>query len=126
MLAQLKQINPDGEYHYLRYDVSLLKNACHPIDETGGCQTLFATSAGFPPAAGSDANVVALNNSVAVAVGANGKIKGDVYSIDWEAEGTNPRMQKLINDYEEDGTAEKLWQHTQGVLCMRITGSETL
>ncbi|KAI0199438.1 hypothetical protein F4808DRAFT_471458 [Astrocystis sublimbata] len=93
------------------------------IDETGERQTFFATSARFPPGGERrDADGVALAGGLDVAVGANGKMGGGVYSIDWEAEGTSPRVQTLISDFKEDETAEKLWKHTEDEY-MQSTGS---
>ncbi|KAI0095673.1 hypothetical protein GGR51DRAFT_544837 [Nemania sp. FL0031] len=93
-----------------------------PIDETGERQTFFATSARFPPSEPRDADGVALGEGVAVAAGVNGNPGGGIYSIDWEAEGTSPRVQKLMHDFSQDGTAEKLWKHTEDEY-MRVTGS---
>lgn len=98
-----------------------------PIDETGERQLYFATSARFPPrdhgtgAAGS-AGAVALGQGVSMAVGADGKSGGGVYSIDYEAEGTSERVQGVLEGLKSDGTAEKVWKHVQEEF-VRITGS---
>jgi hypothetical protein len=45
-----------------------------------------------------------------------------VYSIDYEVTGTLPRVQELLAQLREDGTAEKAWKHTQDefVRIMRV------
>lgn len=98
-----------------------------PIDETGERQLYLATSARFPPrdhrsdVAGS-AGAVALGQGVSVAIGADGKSGGGVYSIDYEAEGTSERVQGILEGLKSDGIAEKVWKHVQEEF-VRITGS---
>ncbi|KAI1176425.1 hypothetical protein F4777DRAFT_546225 [Nemania sp. FL0916] len=95
-----------------------------PIEETGERHTFFATSACFPPRDSErrDADGISLGNGVVIAAGADGKTGSGVYSIDYAAEGTAERVQKIIKDYMQDGTAEKVWAHTEEEY-MRITGS---
>ncbi|KAI1379201.1 hypothetical protein F4677DRAFT_410912 [Hypoxylon crocopeplum] len=95
-----------------------------PIDETGERQTYFATSARFPPRS-EGADGVALGGGIDKAVGADGQPGGGVYSIDYEAEGTSERVQALMKSLSEDGTAEKIWKHTEEEF-VRITGSPAL
>lgn len=92
-----------------------------PIDETGERQVYFATSARFPPRSG-DASGISLGAGIDNAVGADSKPGGGVYSIDYEAEGTSERVQVHLKNLTEDGTAEKIWKHTQEEFT-RITGS---
>lgn len=99
-----------------------------PIDETGERQTYLATSAHFPPRGGGglqDADGVALDEGVSIAVGADSKPGGGVYSIDYEAEGTSERVQTLMKELAEDGTADKIWKHTEEEF-VRITGSPAM
>ncbi|KAJ8127928.1 hypothetical protein O1611_g5709 [Lasiodiplodia mahajangana] len=95
-----------------------------PIEETGERQTYFPTSARFPPGSSEqkDADGVALGEGVDVAVGVDGKLGGGVYSIDYEAEGTAEKVQHIIRGYIEDGTAEKVWKHTEEEY-VRVTGT---
>ncbi|KAK7756213.1 hypothetical protein SLS62_001806 [Diatrype stigma] len=95
-----------------------------PIDETGERQIYFATSARFPPGDGGlgDANGVALAQGVNVAVRVDRNPGGGVYSIDYEGEGTSERVQALMKSLTEDGTADKIWKHTEEEF-LRITGS---
>jgi hypothetical protein len=94
-----------------------------PIDEVGERQTFFATSARFPPTTGDPkADGLALGKGVETAVSTDGKVGGGVYSIDYEAEGTDPKVQEVLAQLREDGTAEKTWKHTQAEF-VRITGS---
>ncbi|KAI1119921.1 hypothetical protein F5Y10DRAFT_145869 [Nemania abortiva] len=94
-----------------------------PIEETGERQAYFATSARFPPRSEQrDADGVPLGEDVDIAVGADGKTGGGVYSIDYEAEGTSERVQQVIKSYTDDGMAEKVWKHTEDEY-MRVTGS---
>lgn len=92
-----------------------------PIDETGKRQIYFATSPRFPPRSGG-AEGIALVEGVGSAIGADGKPGGGDYSIDYEAEGTSGRVQALIKNLVKDGTAEKIWTHTEEEF-VRITGS---
>ncbi|KAN0121808.1 hypothetical protein V8E51_000134 [Hyaloscypha variabilis] len=65
-----------------------------PIEEVGERQVFFASTARFPPRDGEDG--VSLGEGVEVAVGTDGKVGGGVYSIDYEAEGTQPRVLELL------------------------------
>jgi NAD(P)-dependent dehydrogenase (short-subunit alcohol dehydrogenase family) len=97
-----------------------------PIDEVGERQTFFATSARFSPAAGEpNADGLALGDGVETAVSTDGKVGGGVYSIDYEAEGTDPKVQEILAQIRKDGTAEMAWKHTQDEF-VRITGSLTI
>ncbi|KAH8165535.1 hypothetical protein CIB48_g2693 [Xylaria polymorpha] len=62
---------------------------------------------------------------VDVAVAVDGKVGGGVYSIDYQAEGTNEGTQEIIRNYIEDNTAEKIWKDTEEEY-MRVTGSLAL
>lgn len=94
-----------------------------PIDEVGERHTFFATSARFPPAAGEpQTSGVALDEGVETAVSSDGEVGGGVYSIDYEGEGTDPKVQEVLAQLRKDGTAEKAWEHTQDEF-VRITGS---
>lgn len=93
-----------------------------PIDEVGERQAFFATSARFPPTATEPAaEGLTLGMDVETAVSTDGKVGGGVYSIDYEAEGTDPRVQEVLVQLRKDGTAEKGWKHTQGEF-VGITG----
>lgn len=98
-----------------------------PIDETGERQTYLMTSARFPPCGRErrDADGVSLSKGVDVAVAVDGKVGGGVYSIDYQAEGTNEGTQEIIRNYIEDNTAEKIWKDTEEEY-MRVTGSLAL
>lgn len=99
-----------------------------PIDETGERQTYFATSARFSLRGGGgleDADGVALDEGVSTAVGADSKPGGGVYSIDYEAEGTSESVQTLMKELAENGTADKIWKHTEEEF-VRITGSPAM
>ncbi|KAI2642649.1 hypothetical protein GGS21DRAFT_184406 [Xylaria nigripes] len=98
-----------------------------PIDESGERHTYLATSARFPPSddAQRDADGIALGKGVETAISPNGKIGGGVYSVDYEAEGTSQRVQELMQSYVDNGTAEKVWKHTEEEY-VRITGSVAL
>ncbi|TVY52430.1 Oxidoreductase andH [Lachnellula cervina] len=95
-----------------------------PIDETGERQTFFATSARFS-ASEPNADGLSLAKGIETAVSTEGKVGGGVYSIDYEAEGTSPKVQAVLTELKENGTAEKAWKHTQGEF-VRITGSTTI
>jgi NAD(P)-dependent dehydrogenase (short-subunit alcohol dehydrogenase family) len=96
-----------------------------PNDEVGERQTFFATCARFLPAAGEPkADGLNLGEGVETAVSTDG-IVGGVYSIDYEAEGTDLKVQEILAQLRKDGTAEKAWKHTQDEF-LRITGSLAL
>ncbi|ROV94978.1 hypothetical protein VMCG_08366 [Cytospora schulzeri] len=101
-----------------------------PIDETGERQLYFATSARFPPrnhgtATAESGDMIALGQVVSTAVGADGTPGGGVYSIDYEAEGTSERVQRVLEGLKKDGTAEKVWKHIEDEF-VRITGSTAI
>lgn len=91
-----------------------------PIEETGERQLDIATSAGHD-----GANGIPLGPGVQIAVGTDGKLGGGVYSIDYEGEGTNQKVQSVLEDLVNDGTAEKVWSHTEEVF-KRITCSTVI
>jgi len=95
-----------------------------PIDEVGERHTFFATSARFP-ANEPKADGLTLDKSVETAVSTEGKVGGGVYSIDYEAEGTSPKVQVVLTQLRENGTAERAWKHTQDEF-VRITGSPAI
>ncbi|TVY86016.1 Oxidoreductase [Lachnellula willkommii] len=95
-----------------------------PIDEVGERHTFFATSARFP-ASEPNSDGLSLGKGIETAVSTEGKVGGGVYSIDYEAEGTSPKVQAVLTQLKENGTAEKVWKHTQGEF-VRITGSTAI
>jgi NAD(P)-dependent dehydrogenase (short-subunit alcohol dehydrogenase family) len=91
-----------------------------PIKETGERQVYFATSARVPPRLDYErAGGVYLSKGTETAVGVDGH-RG-VYSIDYEAEGTTDKVQAVLKGLTEDGTAAKIWEHTESEF-LRITG----
>ncbi|KAK7932260.1 hypothetical protein PG985_002972 [Apiospora marii] len=97
-----------------------------PIEETGERQLYIATAARFPPRqADRGADGIPVGPNVQIAVGADGQPGGGVYSVDYEAEGTSQRVQHVLEQFIKDGTAEKVWSHTEEEF-KRITGSTTV
>ncbi|KAI1810009.1 hypothetical protein GGS20DRAFT_569282 [Poronia punctata] len=98
-----------------------------PIDETGERQLYIATSARFPckDSGGKEVDGVQLGDGIGVATGIDGKVGGGVYSIDYEGEGTSPRVQELMKGFIQDSTAEKVWKHFEEEF-VRVTGSVTI
>ncbi|KAH8901538.1 NAD(P)-binding protein [Thozetella sp. PMI_491] len=97
-----------------------------PIDEVGERHTFFATSARFPPSSReSEADGLKMEDGIETAVGTDGKVGGGVYSIDYEAEGTDPKVQEVLEGLRKSGVAEKAWKHTQDEF-IRITGSTSI
>ena len=68
---------------------------------------------------------IALSDGVETAVSIDAKIGGGVYSIDYEVIRTLPRVQELLSQLREDGTADKARKHTQDE-AVRITGSAAI
>ncbi|RYP12249.1 hypothetical protein DL765_007434 [Monosporascus sp. GIB2] len=95
-----------------------------PTGEGGERHTFFATSARFPHGATEPDNAsgIALDAGVGLAASTQGKPGGGVYSIDYEAEGTSPTVQRLLDGPRKDGTAATVWKHTEDTF-LRITGS---
>ncbi len=102
-----------------------------PFDEAGERQLFVATSARFPPRAaaasegGGAAAGVPLAPGVGVARGTDGKPGSGVYSISVEGESARPKEEQLLADYRQNGTLQKVWEHTEGEF-IRVTGAASV
>lgn len=96
-----------------------------PIEETGERQLYLATSARFPPRDGSGAEGVALGEGVTASVGFDGTPAGGVYSVDYEAEGPDQKVEEILLNYKKSGMGDKVWGHTQEEF-VRITGKPAI
>jgi hypothetical protein len=92
-----------------------------PLEESAERHAFMATSAAFPPAKG-DAKGVPLVNGLGTHVGAYGVVGSGLYSIGWDNEGPGEKATALLKQYNEDGTADKVWNWVEGE-STRILGS---
>lgn len=85
-----------------------------PIVEVGERHTFYCTSARFPPkkpepgAAG-----VELPDGVSVANGVDGNVGSGVYSVDTYGESADAKVEELLENYRQNGTADNLWRYTE-------------
>ncbi|RSM06866.1 hypothetical protein CEP52_005475 [Fusarium oligoseptatum] len=87
-----------------------------PKEECGERHAWLCLSSRFP--ANSD-------ESVEAAVGTDG-IKGSgVYSVDWDGESASDEVVKLLGEYREEGTVDKVWKHMEDEF-VRVTGSVSI
>ncbi|KAK4125389.1 hypothetical protein N657DRAFT_613243 [Parathielavia appendiculata] len=93
-----------------------------PVDEAGERHVFFATSARFPERGEGAGAGVPLPQDVAVARGTDGKAGSGVYSIDNHAESAPPKVEQLLAQLREDGTAKKVWSDVEEQF-VRVTGS---
>lgn len=91
------------------------------IDEVGERHTFFCTSSRFPSIGGEPrVDGLTLGEDVGFAVSTAGEYGGNVYSIDYEAEGTSVRVQGILARHREDGTAEKVWEDAKGQFVVSL------
>ena len=95
-----------------------------PTQESGERHLFLATSARYPAGMSGDATSgVPLVDGLAVARGTSGKSGSGVYSIGSDGESSGPKVEALLAKLRNEGTVEKLWEHTEGEF-KRITGLE--
>lgn len=87
------------------------------IDESGQRHLFHATSAQYPASglhAGSDAQGTVVPDGLQVAIGSTGASGSGAYLMNWKGEtfAAGKKMQKM----REQGVAEKVWEHTTGLL----------
>lgn len=99
-----------------------------PLREVGERHTFYCTSAKYPPREvdGSHNSAGApLLAGVAAAKGINGKMGSGVYTIDAQGESANIKVLEMLVKYQEDGTADRLWERTEFEF-KRVTGRVSL
>lgn len=89
-------------------------------EESSVLQLYCATSAAFPPAAGSAVGAALLENA-AVSLGADGKQGSGSYNVDENCERVDHSIEKFLIRAKEDGVEERLWAHVVGEI-KQITG----
>ncbi|KAI0172594.1 putative short-chain dehydrogenases/reductase [Hypoxylon sp. FL1284] len=95
-----------------------------PPLESGERHVFYATSAMYPAredkATGSG---IELENPLSIARGADGRDGSGMYSVDVKGESASPKVEQLLAQFKNDGTAEKVWNYITGDF-KRITGTE--
>jgi hypothetical protein len=95
------------------------KSTSVPIEESGERHLYLATSANFPPVDGNSA-AVRLVDGIDIAIGTEGRSGTGVYSVGEDCGGTSAEVVRLLAPLREDGTADRVWRHTEAEL-RRIT-----
>ena len=91
-----------------------------PPDDCGTLQLFGATSARFPPAAGTPAGVP-LPQGVDVARGSDDTLGSGSYNINYDNETVSADIARHLARAKADGAEEKVWEHLIGEI-KRITG----
>lgn len=95
-----------------------------PPMKCGEMHLFFVTSARYGSSQGAAAAAgVPLNGGMAVAKGSDGLMDSAMYSVDNKVESAGPKVEKLLGEFREDGTAEKVWEYVAADF-KRITGTE--
>ncbi|KAF9531936.1 hypothetical protein CPB83DRAFT_891274 [Crepidotus variabilis] len=97
-----------------------------PEEELGHRHLHILTSAKYPGSTGEEATAgVPLPDGNSVARGTNGVNGSGVYSIDWDGESANPKVELVLANHREAGMTTKLMAHTEEEF-KRITGVEKI
>jgi hypothetical protein len=96
-----------------------------PVKECGERHAFLATSARWPAKEGGGKKGVELGKGVGVATGTDGAEGSGCYSVDERGESAGQNVTKLLKQYKDDGTREKLWKHIEAKF-VEITGSTSL
>ncbi|KAJ4206757.1 hypothetical protein NW767_003045 [Fusarium falciforme] len=59
------------------------------------------------------------------AVGTDGTKGSGVYSVDWDGESASTEVVKLLGEYRDEGTVDKVWKHFEDEF-VRVTGSVSI
>ncbi|CAJ2511943.1 Uu.00g075680.m01.CDS01 [Anthostomella pinea] len=93
-------------------------------DECAERHVFFATSARYPASQnGPGAAGVALDGSMAVARGSDGRDGSGVYTTDQKGASSSPKVESVLAKFRKDGTAGKVWDFVVADF-VRITGAE--
>lgn len=110
-----------------------------PNLETGERHLFMATSARYrgkqqrvnedKNRSGGDGDGVPLLIDDGVAVqavrGVDGQVGSGTYSLNWNGESANRRVERLMANYKEKGIVDQIWRHVEGEF-ERITGSTAM
>lgn len=95
-----------------------------PPEECGERHVFVATSAMFAPGHGDAVDAGApLDGTRAVARGSNGQVGSGIYSVNNKGESASPKVEELLAEFRENGTADKVWDYVAEDL-KKITGTE--
>ncbi|KAI0433340.1 putative short-chain dehydrogenases/reductase [Xylaria sp. FL1042] len=95
-----------------------------PPAEAGERHVFAATSAAFAPGQGAEHEGVSLEGlSLEVCRGTDGKAGSGVYSLSPKDDPASPKVEELLRQYREDGTARRVWDYVAADF-MRITERE--
>lgn len=101
-----------------------------PPAECGERHVFFATSAMYPPREGEAVAGVPLlagggggGRDLSVARGSDGNAGSGMYSVNNKCESAPPRVEQLLAEFRENGTAQVVWDYVATDL-KRITGTE--
>jgi hypothetical protein len=98
-------------------------------EEAGERHVFLLTSARYPAkeqAAGTRQGVaIPGDEELGVVAGTSGKIGEGVYSLEGDGEAAGLKVERVLAQLREDGTAKKVWDHTVGE-WIRITGAGSL
>ncbi|KAK6380099.1 hypothetical protein LTS17_005287 [Exophiala oligosperma] len=95
-----------------------------PVDECGERHLFLATSARYPPAEGNEgADGVMLGQDTPTARGLDGHAGSGVYSLTSKGDSAAPKVENILRQFEENGTAAKVWEYVAADF-RRTTGTE--
>ncbi|KAH7266046.1 hypothetical protein B0J15DRAFT_487700 [Fusarium solani] len=87
-----------------------------PKEECGERHAWLCLSARFPAKG---------EKSAEAAVGTDGTKGSGVYSVDWDGESASTEVIKLLGEYRDEGTVDKVWKHFEDEF-VRVTGSVSI
>ena len=95
-----------------------------PPAECGERHMFLATSAMYTPRQGGAAVAgVPLDGKLAVARGSDGQTGSGIYTVDNKGESASPKVEQLLAQFRESGTADKVWDYIAADF-KKITGTE--
>lgn len=87
-----------------------------PPEECGEFHLMVATSARYPPRRiSAESGGVPLVGKLEVARGVDGKMGSGVYSINEKGESASLKVEKLLEEYRQNGIAEKVVSYVAGI-----------
>jgi NAD(P)-dependent dehydrogenase (short-subunit alcohol dehydrogenase family) len=93
-------------------------------DECAERHVFFATSGMYPSSQGGAALAgIPISQNLSLARGTNGQPGSGMYSLDNKSASAPPRVEQLLAQFREDGTAKKVWEYAMADF-KRITGAE--
>lgn len=97
-----------------------------PTEESGERHLFLATSARYPPRiGGTDGSGVPLEGELVVARGTDGKEGSGVYSVGWDGESADAKVESLLDVYRKEGMVANVWKYLEDDY-VRITGLRSI